>query len=213
MSKPFRKPKASHKSYSSIAIGFAFTLFLFLAIPLTQIFTNYEKNAQPLDILEIAPDPPPPYIEEQANQPVEKKILPEFDTPAPPISLDQINIALEPGTGNSLSGDFALPRFDVQNTDLGMHIFDIYDLDKIPNFRRQPNVIYPAKALRQGLSGYVVIRFIVDELGNVDSIEVVEASDPIFVTSVKSAYLRAKFNPGEKNGHSVKFKMQQKITF
>ena len=73
MSKPFRKPKASHKSYSSIVIGFAFTLFLFLAIPLTQIFTNYEKNAEALDILEIAPDPPPPYIEEQPTQPVEKK--------------------------------------------------------------------------------------------------------------------------------------------
>ena len=52
-----------------------------------------------------------------------------------------------------------------------------------------------------------------DEQGNVGSIEIVEASDSIFIAPVRDAYARAKFNPGEKNGRAVKFKMQQKIPF
>ena len=205
MPKPFKKPKELKNSYSGLLIGLAFSFLLFLAIPLTQLFTTYEKAPESIDSLEIAPPPPP--------EPEEEEPPPELDTPPPPISLEQLDMALEPGTGGSLSGDFALPTFDAKKADLGMDIFNINDLDKIPGFRRPPNITYPAKAQRQGLSGYVVIRFIVDEEGNVGSIEIIEASDPVFVPSVKEAYQRAKFNPGEKNGRPVKFKMQQKIPF
>jgi protein TonB len=214
MPKPFKKPKEKNNNYSGLLIGIAFSFLLFLAIPLTQIFTNYEKAPESIDSLEIAPPPPPPPPEDPPPpEPEEEEPPPELDTPPPPISLEQLDMALEPGTGGSLSGDFALPSFDAKKTDLGMDIFNINDLDKIPGFRRPPNISYPVKAQRLGLSGYVVIRFIVDEQGNVGSIEIVEASDKIFVAPVRDAYLKAKFNPGEKNGRTVKFKMQQKIPF
>ena len=214
MPKPFKKPKELKNSYSGLLIGLAFSFLLFLAIPLTQIFTNYEKAPESIDSLEIAPPPPPPPPEDPPPpESEEEEPPPELDTPPPPISLEQLDMALEPGTGGSLSGDFALPTFDAKKADLGMDIFNINDLDKIPGFRRPPNITYPAKAQRQGLSGYVVIRFIVDEQGNVGSVEIIEASDPVFVPAVKEAYQRAKFNPGEKNGRPVKFKMQQRIPF
>ena len=60
MPKPFKKPKELKNSYSGLLIGLAFSFLLFLAIPLTQIFTNYEKSPESIDSLEIAPPPPPP---------------------------------------------------------------------------------------------------------------------------------------------------------
>ena len=213
MPKRFKAPKKLKNNYSGLTIGIAFSFLLFLAIPLTQIFTNYKKAPEFIESIEIAPPPPPPPVEEPPPKLEEERPPPELDAPPPPISLEQIDMALEPGTGNSLGGDFALPKFDARKTDLGMDIFNIQDLDTIPGFRRPPNITYPVRAQRQGLTGYVVIQFIVDEQGNVSLIEIIEASDSVFVEPVKDAFLRAKFNPGERNGRPVKFKMQQKIPF
>jgi TonB family protein len=64
-----------------------------------------------------------------------------------------------------------------------------------------------------GLEGYVKVRFIVDLEGNVESLEIIDATNSLFIPAVEDAYMKAKFNPGEKNGRRVKFKMAQKIPF
>ena len=215
MSRTFKTPKKPKDEQTNLYIGMGVSLLLFLAIPLTQIFTSYKKAPESIDSLEIAPPPPPPPPEEPPPppEPEEEEPPPELDAPPPPISLEQLDMALEPGTGGALSGDFALPTFDAKKANLGMDIFDISDLDKIPGFRRPPNIIYPPKAKRMGLQGFVLVRWVVDTEGNVESLEIIDASSSVFIPAVEDAYMKAKMNPGEKDGRRVKFKMQQRIPF
>ena len=103
-----------------------------------------------IDILDMAPTPPPPPLEDDPPPlPPEEEPPPELDTPPPPITLEQINMSLEPGIGSSLSGDFALPTFDVDAKSLGgLDIFDIsehrayQDLLGVPTMQRSGKVVH-----------------------------------------------------------------------
>ena len=149
MSKIYKK-KSDPSSYKkSILIGSVVSFLLFLAIPLLQIFTSYEKAPEYIESLEMAPPPPPPPPEEPPPppEPEEEEPPPELESDPPPLSLEQLDMALEPGTGGSLAGDFALPDFDAKKANLGMDLFDISDLDFRPGFRRPPLIKFPPKLL------------------------------------------------------------------
>ncbi len=197
-------------------LGIAVSGLLFLAIPLTQIFTSYEKAPQEIDTLEIATPPPPPPPDEPPPppEPEQEEPPPELDTPPPPISLEQLDMALNPGTGGALAGDFALPTFDVSQKDLGgLDIFDINDLETKPQPRKQGAPKYPSTAQRKGLEGYVVAEFIIDEHGDVSSVEVKQSSNPVFNQPTIDAIRNWKFTPGEKDGRSVKTRTRVKIPY
>ena len=216
MAKTFKSLKKSSKNKNtSIFVGIAVSFLLFLAIPLTQIFTSYEKKSETIDTLEIAPPPPPPPPEEPPPppEPEEEEPPPELDSPPPPISLEQLDMALEPGTGGALSGDFALPSFDARKTDLGMDIFDINDLEKKPIARRQMPPRYPSKAKRMGLEGFVLAEFIVDQNGDVESVEIKDSSDSVFEAPTIEAIRNWKFTPGEKDGRTVRTRVRVRMPF
>ncbi|MFL2835787.1 MAG: hypothetical protein ACJZ9L_06460, partial [Coraliomargaritaceae bacterium] len=102
MAKTFKSLKESKKNRNnSIIIGIAVSFLLFLAIPLTQIFNEYNKSPESIDSYEVAPPPPPPPPEDPPPppEPEEEEPPPELDSPPPPISLEQLDMALEPGTG------------------------------------------------------------------------------------------------------------------
>ena len=114
MAPVYQPPSGDSNQTRSIIIGTCVCILLFLAIPLTQIFTQYEKAPESIDALEIAPPPPPPPPEEPPPppEPEEDEPPPELDAPPPPITLEQLDMALNPGSGGSLSGDFAMPSFN-----------------------------------------------------------------------------------------------------
>ncbi|MEC9228424.1 MAG: hypothetical protein VYA21_06295, partial [Verrucomicrobiota bacterium] len=152
MAPVYQPPSGDSNQTRSIIIGTCVCILLFLAIPLTQIFTQYEKAPESIDTLEIAPPPPPPPPEEPPPppEPEEDEPPPELDAPPPPITLEQLDMALNPGTGGSLSGDFAMPSFDAKKEDLGtLDIFDIGDVDERPKARKQGQPKYPSTAKRR----------------------------------------------------------------
>ena len=210
MAKTFKPLKTSKNTKdNSLVIGIIVSFLLFLAIPLTQIFNNYDKSADSMDTFEVAPLPPPSPPEDPPPPPkIEEEPPPELDTSPPPISLEQLDIALEPGTGGALSGDFALPRFDVKATDLGTNIFDINDLEKKPKGIGQPPPRYPLKAKRMGLEGFVQAEFIVDQNGKVESVIIKDSSDVIFEAStIELIELGLYF--GEKDGQKVRTRVSK----
>ena len=208
--KTLKEPPKNRSIFTGICVSF----MLFLAIPLTQIFTKYEKKLDTIESLEIAtPPPPPPPEEPPPPEPEEEEPPPELDSPPPPISLEQLEMALEPGTGGALSGDFALPSFDVRKTNLGMDIFDINDLEKKPMARRQMPPRYPSKAKRIGLEGFVLAEFIVDRNGDVESVEIKDSSDSAFEAPTIEAIRNWKFTPGEKDGRTVRTRVRVRIPY
>ena len=216
MAPVYQPPSGDSNQTRSIIIGVCVCILLFLAIPLTQIFTQYEKAPESIDTLEIAPPPPPPPPEEPPPppEPEEEEPPPELDAPPPPITLEQLDMALNPGTGGSLSGDFAMPNFNAKKEDLGtLDIFDLSDVDKKPQIVRQilPNT--PEKAKRRGQEGTTKIQFVVNRLGDVVDPFVYESSDPIFNAPSMDAIRKWKWTAGEIDGKKVRTRVRIPFVF
>lgn len=74
---------------------------------------------------------------------------------------------------------------------------------------------YPAELQRRGLSGQVIVQFVVDEEGRVveDSFRRIESSHALFTESVRAALPRMRFRPAEIGGRRVRQLVQQPFVF
>jgi len=201
---------------SGTVLGIGVSGLLFLAIPLTQIFTTYQKSPEEIEALEIAPPPPPPPPEDPPPPPEQEQEEPppKLDTPPPPISLEQLDMALNPGTGGSMAGDFALPTFDLSGSDLGgLEIFELGDVDSPPQPRTRIEFSYPSAARRKGITGVVKVEYVVDQKGRVEKINIVESPDRILSEATEDVLRRARFEPATKGGTAVKVRMRAAIPY
>jgi protein TonB len=216
MAPVYKSSNMSRSRFAGIILGVVVSALLFLAIPLTQIFTEYSKTNTEIDALVLAP-PPPPILEDEPPpppEPEEEPPPPEFEPPPPPISLEQLEIALEAGTGDAVGGDFAMPNLNINQNELGgIDLFDIEDLDKRPTSTKQVAPIYPMDARRRGLSGSVHAGFVIDKRGNVVSVRVIRSTDKIFERPTIDSLRQWRFTPGEKNGRVVNTKADITIPF
>ena len=197
-----------------LALAVLTTAAVFILIPITQ-FMAYEKGPKEEEAIQNfvlpPPEPPPP---EEPPPPPEPPPEEEQEPPEPPkLSLEQIELSLEPGTGD-LGGDFGMPGFDVNQKSLGsLDIFSVADLDSIPQALSQMPPRYPPSLRNQKVEGRAVVLFIVDTSGRVIEARVEEATHPDFGVAASEAILKWKFEPGLKNGQRVKFKMRIPIPF
>jgi protein TonB len=215
MSSVYKSPKGKNTRTVGVLLGLAVSALIFLAIPLTQIFTEYTKVPSDIEAIEMAAPPPPPPEDEPPPppEPEEEEPPPELDTPPPPVSLEQLDMALDAGTGDSLSGDFALPTVDLKQNLGSLDIFDLSDVEKKPQPRKQTPPKFPMDATRRGLSGYAVAVFVVDEYGNVIDVDIPKSSDAIFEQPTITAIRTWKFSPGEKDGKAVKTRIKIRIPY
>lgn len=215
MSSVYKSPKGSNTRIIGALLGIAVSVLIFLAIPLTQIFTEYEKVPSDIEVIEMAAPPPPPPEDEPPPppEPEEEEPPPELDTPPPPISLEQLDMTLDARPGDSLSGDFALPKVDLKKNLGSLDIFDLSDVEKKPQARKQMPPKFPMDASQRGLSGYAVAIFVVDEYGNVIDIDIPRSSDKIFEKPTIEAIRSWKFSPGEKDGKAVKTRIKIRIPY
>ena len=80
-----------------------------------------------------------------------------------------------------------------------------------PRFRVPP--AYPYALYKKGLSGTVLVEFIVTKTGDVVDPKVIRASDPSFGPPAVEAIRHWKFSPGLKNGQPVNSRVRQEIAF
>ena len=216
MSKLYKAPTGKGSLTTGTIMGLAVSGLLFLAIPLTQIFTEYEKAPQEIEALEMAMPPPPPPLDEPPPppEPEEEEPPPELETPPPPISLDQLDMVLNPGTGAVGNGDFALPTLDIGAQDLGsLDIFELGDVDSAPTPRSKIEFSYPASAKRKGITGVVKIEYIVNEKGRVEQVSIIESPNKILSDATSDVISRARFDPAAKDGRPVKVRMRAAIPY
>lgn len=95
----------------------------------------------------------------------------------------------------------------------GVKIFDPSMLDQQvqPRFRVPPR--YPYEMNRAGISGSVVVEFVVDANGEVKNPTVVRSTNREFEAPAIEAILKWKFRPGRKGGHAVASRASQEISF
>lgn len=147
----------------------------------------------------IAPPPPPP---------------PRRTPPTPPA------VALN----TNLSGiDFGLPAFSgdelgsLQDQLLGdtSDVVMTNDMvDSPPRPVQQTAMEYPARARAQGLEGYVILSLLISASGEIEKVEVLEATPSgVFEDAALTGIRSWRFEPAQYQGRSVRVWARQRIRF
>lgn len=155
-----------------------------------------------------APPPPPP---RQRTEPPPRRRSSE---PAPPmVSLD-----------SSLSGiDFGLPGFSASDLDnlqddlLGdtrnvVMTDDSVDAPPRPTYQAPLN--YPKTARSKGVEGYVVLSLLISATGEIEKVQVLEASPSgVFEQAALDGVRNWRFEPAQYQGRNVKVWARQRVRF
>lgn len=212
--KPIRFIREALRRLIVVIGAVVLVLAFFMVLPLMQTLAQSDKESvETRQVATIAPPPPPPEIEEppEPEEPDEEP-PPSLDE-APPLSLDDISLTLAP-TGSGWSGAGLGQRIQSITGDKESmaSLFSMSDLDK------KPRVLYQAgpkidDRLRRRAPAQVSIIFIVDERGRVQNPIVQRTSDPAFNQAALSAVKNWRFEPGERKGEPVRFRMRVPIEF
>jgi periplasmic protein TonB len=202
----YRVPQARGDLPLAVLVGAVSAFVIFVLMALAQMIGHVKPPANEIDetvmafnppeTLQIEAPPPPP--------PEEKEPTPELEQAPPQLSLDQLDIALNPGTGGSLAGDFAMPTVDTSQQSLGSEDFvDFSELDQVPRPIGVVGFDFPRRLKEKPVSGTLVLMLKLDDKGEVLDAQLVSSDLPAFNDVVVSQIRRWRFTPPTKNGRPV----------
>lgn len=182
----------------SILLGAAatFLLFAFMAF-LISGGEGRNEGPPPTAPIEIVTNPPDSDVDQRRRTPPPPPPPPQQPPETPPN---------EPDTSDSegLNLDLGFD-VDVGGTDSGFDASGamIRDGEATPIVRINPR--YPPAAQRDGIEGYVVLRFTIDETGGVTDVEIIDSNPRrVFDQEARRALLRWKYKPKVVDGKAVR---------
>lgn len=118
----------------------------------------------------------------------------------------------------NLPANSSAPIFPMEKVKFSPRVVDnIYTGSEIDNSlvtKVHMPPVYPFQAKRRGIEGWVKVSFLVNTLGDVEDISILESSPKeIFDQSVLNALPRWKFSPGTVQGVAVKTRVETTIRF
>jgi protein TonB len=202
-----RLPEARAGLGASLLGGTACAVLLFVLMALAQMLgdialPDHEMEETimafvPPEIEQVEEEPPPPEEEEEPP--------PELEREPPLLSLDQLDIALNPGTGGELAGDFSMPVIGTAQRDLGTEDFvDFSELDQIPRPIGVSGFRFPRRLRKKPVSGTIVLSLKLNAEGDVLDVEIHSSNLPDFDDFVLDEVRRWKFTPPTQQGRPVK---------
>jgi protein TonB len=165
-----------------------------------------------VDTTELPPPPPPP--PEPEPEPKLEEPPPELVEQAQPLDLAQLELALSPSVGGGwMSADFSL---DLNH--LGADQGAVQDLIDLADLDQKPRAIYQSQPamnanVRAKAPGTVAVIFMVGTDGRVEQPRIQSSDDPVFERPALEAVETWRFEPGQKNGEPVRFRMRVEIKF
>jgi periplasmic protein TonB len=161
--------------------------------------------------------PPDPVDLTDATDPVKTQPVvapvPQIPDSPQPIRADSITQPIEPPVPDGhLTTTVTIPNNWGANG-RAPFVFDPSVLDQPPVAGVQAKPAYPFAMKQQGLSGSVLVDFIVDSEGNVRNATAVKSTNSEFAASAVLAVAKWKFRPGRKAGHAVFTHLQVPIEF
>jgi len=183
-----------------IAIAIVFGLLFLMQFLISQNLEEPEENTGPqiADIFQEAEE-----IEDQVKQ----REIEEIDTPEdPPPDIPRQDIEIE---------DVA-DAIDISTGSVGAAVEltlggSSGDGDIIPLVAIQPQ--YPRRAAERGITGYVVVGFVITTQGTTRDIEVLESTNSLFDSASTRAAERLKYKPRIIDGTPVEVDHFFKFTF
>ena len=175
------------------------------------LHTTVRKD--PFPPFTLQPDPPVP-VEVETPQEKPKQ---DFDVPQQPDypktpRIDDFITPIEPPHPVVDTKRYKIPS-DGPGNGTGPHAFSLSQLDEAPAEKYKARPVYPESMRRLGISGEVLVDFLVDPSGNVRNATAVHSSQRDFEESACTAVGKWKFRAGRKDGHAVYVHMQVPIVF
>jgi periplasmic protein TonB len=160
----------------------------------------------------LPPEPPEPVDPQMETKARADIAVPDIqDIPVKP-TINSFVVPIEPFHPTT---DFSMTRIPSGGmaTETGVRILDISQLDEgpIPKYQHKP--VYPQDMKQEGLTGEVLVDFVVDPKGNVRGAKAVRSTHQGFEEAACAAVSRWKFVPGRKDLHPVYVHMQVPIVF
>jgi protein TonB len=203
----FKLPTPRSETSLSLLLGGGFALALFVVMALAQMMGSIDPPDDQLAEEIVAYTPPEIEIieEELPPPPEEEEAPPELEMEPPQLSLAQLDLALNPGTGGSIVGDFAMPTIAVNSSSLGTADFvDFSDLDQTPKPLPGSKLDFPRRLKRKAVNGRVVLLIKLSEAGEVVDAQVESSSLPEFEDIVVRQVARWRFTPPTQDGNPVR---------
>ncbi len=200
----YHVPEAEKELRRSLLFGVLFAVGLFVLMALAQMMGDVGKQDEELlEDLQAFNAPELEVVEEEEPPPPEEEEPPELEEEPPQLSLDQLDIVLNPGTGGSLAGDFGMPDFKSLK-DLGTQSFlDFSQLDQTPRPIGVFGFNFPRRLLKEPANGRIVLLIKLSHEGKVLGVEVASSNLPRFDDFVMKEVRGWKFTPPTRNGEPV----------
>jgi len=195
--------------------GLIATIAIFVAIPLIQAISTGLKDPNEISDVSFVL-PPPSVIEFETVTPPkeeEKQDEIELDKEPPKLTLDQLEMALNPTLGDI--GDGMKVDLTINSESLGTDelIFEIDDVEEIPQAVRRIQPNYPNALKRKKVEGTVSLVFVIDTTGTVVAPTVERSTHVEFEEPALDAIRRWKFTPGKRGGEPVKVRVRLPLQF
>ena len=203
----FKLPAPRSELPMSLLLGAGFAIGLFVVMALAQMIGDVDPPESTLTEELVAYTPPEieQFEEELPPPPEEEEPPPELEEAPPQLTLSQLDLALNPGTGGSLAGDFAMPAIATSASDLGTADFvDFSDLDQMPRPLPGSKLDFPRRLKRKPVNGRVVLLIQLSETGEVLESAVESSTLPEFEDLVAKLVKRWRFTPPTQNGSPVR---------
>jgi len=216
---PYRRKWAS---WAMAGIGAAaLNLALFALVP-TLLSTepdrpSYEKVLSGVDVIrmqEEAPDPPEPIEAPEEEKEEEKPEPDETASARKPVETEmhlpfEINPRLPSGPQT-----LALPEMKTSDIPSTQDAFSAGDLDQPLTAVSRMQPVYPMSAKRRNIEGWVSVRFVVDEQGEVEDVTILDEKPPgVFDKAVIDCVSDWRFRPGTIGGVPVRTVAETTIRF
>ena len=208
------KIKSDKKGFAVGLLGGLFIpILLFLILPFTQQSTgsNPKNLLLKVDVTLPPPAPPPlPPLPPLELEEEEKKI--EFEEEHELLTLNQLELALNPGLGG-------VRIYSNLNPNVGpdaiaeMKIFDLSEVDRQPRALVKINPKYPLQLIRNRIKGRVDLWVVIDNLGRVTDYKVKSSTHLSFTKEVTRVIKKWKFTPALKEGKPVTVRKIQPFLF
>jgi protein TonB len=198
----------------AVTVGaLALTLGFFLLLPLMQQISAPAQKDVNLTSAETVTPPPPEPPKQEPPEPEEKE-EPKMEQPQQQLqSLEQMELAL--GEGGAGTGGASIQINIANQTQAGQAgagLFSMAQLDQRPQltYAANPQI---NQQVRQASPGSVTVIFIVNRQGKVEQVQVQQSTHPALEQPVVEAVKKYRFQPGQRQGQAVRFRMKRKIRF
>lgn len=206
---------------SAAVLAVFLTLALFLLLPYVHLVVPAPPPAMQLTeipVVSLPPAPPPPLPPSDMTEPAPRAVSvpqPELNVPALQVAPLAPVLDFDFAIGG-IGGDFGL-AFSVEadaGAVSGAGVFELAEVDSVPQAIVQMRPFYPSHARRRRIEGDVTVLFTVNAQGRTGDIRVVASTpEDVFTEAAMRAVGRWRFTPAMKGGEAVAVRVRQVIRF